>query len=571
MSFRVFLSVLVSSFNQHQPKSKKTMKKTLLTLLWMGLSFISATAQLATYDEVIEGTITSNRTLTANKKYLLKGFVNVNAPAVLTIEPGTLIYGDQETKGALIINRGAKINANGTAQRPIVFTSQKAIGQRAAGDWGGIIIAGRASLNIPGGVATLEGGTNTQYGGGTSPDDNDNSGVLRYVRVEFSGIPFQPNNEINGITLGAVGRGTVIEYVQVSYNGDDSWEWFGGTVNAKYIISAYCVDDDFDTDNGFNGNIQFALSVRHPQIADVSGSNGFESDNDASGSLNSPRTAATFSNVTMIGPKALSTTEINSLYRNAQQIRRSSLTSTYNSVIMGWPTNGILVDGANTTTAAKDGLMEVRSTAIAGAATPFTSNQASIFNPIVWRTDSQFGNSVFANNEEVKLANPFRLNAPDPKPLVDSPVNYAGNFSISRINNAFFERVSYMGAFSPTAARWDAGWANYNPQNTDYSKGIPTSIDEDPSLPFGYTLEQNYPNPFNPSTTIGFTLAKSEQVSLTVYDLMGREVATLMNNEQRPAGYNSIVFNALNLSSGVYFYTLSTNTVKLTQKMSLIK
>lgn len=547
------------------------MKITLLSILLLGLSFNNSKAQLATYDEVIEGTISANRTLTANKKYLLKGFVNVNTPAVLTIEPGTLIYGDQETKGALIINRGAKINANGTAQRPIVFTSQKPIGERAAGDWGGIIIAGRATLNIPGGVATLEGGTNTQYGGGTTPDDNDNSGVLRYVRVEFSGIPFQPNNEINGITLGAVGRGTVIEYVQVTYNGDDAWEWFGGTVNAKYIISAYTVDDDFDTDNGFSGNIQYALSVRHPQIADVSGSNGFESDNDATGSLNNPRTAATFSNVTLIGPKATSTTEINSLFRNAQQIRRSSLTSTYNSVILGWPTNGILVDGANTTTAAKDGFMEVRNTAIAGAATPFTSNNATIFNPIVWRTDAQFGNSVFAANEEVKLVNPFRQNAPDPRPQTDAPVIFGASFSNSRVNTAFFDRVSYMGAFSPTAPRWDAGWSNYNPQNTDYSKGIPTSIDEDPSLPLGYTLDQNYPNPFNPSTTIGFTLAKSDQISLKVYDLMGRVVATLMNNEVRPAGYNTVVFNAFNLSSGVYFYTLSTQKVTLTQKMSLIK
>jgi hypothetical protein len=547
------------------------MKKTILAILLIGMSVIDVSAQLAAYDEVIQGDITANRTLTANKKYLLKGFVNVIAPAVLTIEPGTLIYGDQETKGALIINRGAKINANGTAQRPIVFTSQKPAGQRAAGDWGGIIIAGRASLNIPGGVATLEGGTNTQYGGGTTPDDNDNSGALRYVRVEFSGIPFQPNNEINGITLGAVGRGTVIEYVQVSYNGDDSWEWFGGTANAKYIISAYTVDDDFDTDNGFNGNLQYVLSVRHPQIADVSGSNGFESDNDASGTLNSPRTGATFSNVTMIGPKALSTTEINALYRNGQQIRRSSLTSTYNSIIMGWPTNGILVDGNNTNTAAKDGLMEVRNTAIAGAATPFTSNATTIFNPSIWRTDAQFGNSVFATNDEVKLANPFRLNSPDPRPLADSPIIFGANFSSSRINNSFFDKVSFMGAFNPTAPRWDAGWSNYNPQNTDYSKGIPTSLTEEPSVPFGYSLEQNYPNPFNPSTTIGFTLAKNEQVSLKVYDLMGREVATLMNNETRPAGYNSIVFNAFNLSSGVYFYTLSTNGVSFTQKMSLLK
>lgn len=540
------------------------------------ITFTSSTfAQLATFDEVLEGTITANRTLTANKKYLLRGFVNVNPPATLTIEPGTLIYGEELSKGALIINRGAKIIANGTKDRPIVMTSQKPIGQRGPGDWGGLIIAGRASINVPGGVATLEGGTNTQYGGGLTPDDNDNSGSLRYFRLEFSGIPFQPDNEINGITLGGVGRGTTFEYVQVSFNGDDSWEWFGGTANAKYIISYGTVDDDFDTDTGFSGNIQYAFSMRDPNLADISGSNGFESDNatgDAVGATASPRTRPTFSNVTLVGPKATPSTQINNLFRNGQQIRRGSHTSTYNSVILGWPTVGILVDGDPTNTAASNGDMEVRNTIIAGASTAVSSNRASIIaNGNNWFLAEGKGNQVLVNNTEMLLVNPFDLKNPDPRPNTNSPAASGASFTAARINNSFFDKVTYRGAFSPTEPRWDAGWAEYDPKNVDYSKGVPTSLDDDSDVPTDFVLEQNYPNPFNPSTTVSFSLPSAQQVSLMVYDITGRQVATLMNNERRPAGQNSAVFNAAGLSSGVYFYILQAGNTSLTQKMTLIK
>jgi hypothetical protein len=550
--------------------------RSLLFLLALVIAFSpSAFAQLATFDEVLEGNINADRTLTANKKYLLRGFVNVNSPATLTIEPGTLIYGEESSKGALIINRGAKIIANGTKERPIVMTSQKTIGQRGPGDWGGLIIAGRASINVPGGVATLEGGTNTQYGGGATPDDNDNSGILRYFRLEFSGIPFQPDNEINGITLGGVGRGTTIEYVQVSFNGDDSWEWFGGTVNAKHIISYAAVDDDFDTDTGFSGNIQYAFSMRDPNLADISGSNGFESDNatnDAAGATALPRTRATFSNVTLVGPKATPTTQINNLFRNGQQIRRGSHVSTYNSLILGWPTNGILVDGDPTNTAASNGDMEVRNTIIAGAATAVNANRAAIIpNGNNWFLAEGKGNQVLVNNTDMMLIDPFNLKNPDPRPMPNSPAATGASFTVARINNDFFDKVTFRGAFSPTESRWDAGWAEYDPQNADYSKGVPTSLDGESALPTEFVLEQNYPNPFNPTTTISFILPTTQQVSLNVYDITGRQVATLMNNERRPAGQNSAVFNAAGLSSGVYFYILQAGNNRLTQKMTLIK
>ena len=224
------------------------------------------------------GHITSNQTWTSGNTYLLNGWVYIDAGVTLTIQPGTVIRGDAANKGALIIERGGKLIANGTASQPIVFTSNKAAGSRGYGDWGGIILCGYAQINQPGGTAIIEGGVGSVYGGGSNPNNADNSGTLTYVRIEFAGIAFAANNEINGLTMGGVGNGTTIDYIQVSFCGDDAFAWFGGTVNAKHLIAFRSWDDDFDTDNGFTGKIQFAVSLRDPNVADVSGSNGFESE-----------------------------------------------------------------------------------------------------------------------------------------------------------------------------------------------------------------------------------------------------------------------------------------------------
>ena len=233
--------------------------------------------------------------------YLLKGWVYIADGSELTIEPGTIIKGDKDTKAALIVERGGKLYAKGTAASPIVFTSEQAKGNRRPGDWGGVILCGKAENNQK--EMQIEGGPRTKHGGN---DNADNSGILSYVRIEFAGYPFQTDKEINGLTFGSVGSGTQIDHIQVSYSNDDSYEWFGGDVNCKYLIAYHGWDDDFDTDNGFSGKVQFGLAVRDPRIADASQSNGFESDNCADGSAVSPYTTATFSNITFIGPKQTS-------------------------------------------------------------------------------------------------------------------------------------------------------------------------------------------------------------------------------------------------------------------------
>jgi len=350
---------------------------------------------------------------TLNNVYLLNGWVYVKAGATLTIEPGTIIRGDKVNKGALIVEPGAKIIANGTAQKPIVFTSNQAAGNRDYGDWGGIIILGNATINVPGGIATIEGGVGSTYGGS---NDADNSGIFRYCRIEFSGIAFAPNNEINGLTMGGVGSGTQIDHVQVSYCGDDAFEWFGGTVDAKYLIALRNWDDDFDTDFGYRGRVQYAVSLRDPNIADVSGSNGFESDNDGSGSANTPFTKPIFSNVSIFGPKVNSSTTIHSDYKRAMHLRRNTQLNVYNSVFAGYPV-GLFIDGSSVQSNATNGLLNVENCIMSGMTSYFASNFERSYY-----TNSNRHNDTLVNNTDLMVVDPFNLTNPNFLPQAGSPL-----------------------------------------------------------------------------------------------------------------------------------------------------
>lgn len=280
----------------------------------------------------LTGDLTS-RTLTNDKKYLIKGQTFVRAGQVLTIQPGTVIFGDKATKGTLIIDRGGKIEANGTATEPIVFTSALPAGTRDRGDWGGLVILGNANVNQVN--PAIEGISPAANFGGTN--DADDSGTLRYVRVEFAGIELTPNNETNSITLGAVGSQTEMEYCQVSYGGDDGFEWFGGAVNGKYLIAFACWDDSFDVDFGYTGKNQFGVEVRYPSFADQSGSNSFECDNGPQDGNTPLLTTGVFSNFTCVGPKATNTQTINANYQHSIDLRRSTSVTIANSVFLGYP------------------------------------------------------------------------------------------------------------------------------------------------------------------------------------------------------------------------------------------
>jgi hypothetical protein len=251
-------------------------------------------------DSELSGSITSDMTLTSDKTWTLKGAVKVAAGVTLTIEPGTTIKGDKASLGTLVVQQGGRIDARGTADEPIVFTSALPEGERAAGDWGGVVLLGKAPINEPGGSASVEGFTTDETYGGT--DATDSSGVLSYVRIEFSGIELSVDNEINGLTMAGVGSGTQIDHIQVKHTLDDCFEFFGGSVNASHLVCYHNQDDGFDFDEGYVGKLQYLFLAQDPTIADDA--NGIEADNDEDVEDLTPRTNPTISNFTFCGQNA---------------------------------------------------------------------------------------------------------------------------------------------------------------------------------------------------------------------------------------------------------------------------
>ena len=453
----------------------------------------------------VQGVIEGNVTWTKDKIYRLKGYVRVGEEAVsgtitkkgqLTIQAGTIIIGDKATKGTLIVQRESKLIAEGTAAEPIIFTSAEGIGSRSPGDWGGVVICGKAPNNLTG-VAELEGGYKG-FHGGTVADDN--SGSLKYVRIEYAGIPLNPNQEINSLTMGSVGSGTKIEYIMASFGLDDSFEWFGGTVNCKYLVAYKGTDDDFDMDNGYSGTIQFGLGYRDGNLADVSGSNGFEIDNDAAGSNLAPFTSATLANFSIIGAKGKSSDYLDANFQNGAQLRRNAKVKIYNTFITGYPA-GLYIDsqrGAAKTNAA-NGELIVKNVVIAGTtgwgSTGFTSLNSGLYG---------FGVPVV--NEE-QIARTGSAGTVATRPIEIGTVSasawfaaIAGNKTLTSTANTGISSAlwsarptltltagaseSLIGTALPTLAGttatdfvgafkdsdWTAGWSEFNPNSIVYIK-----------------------------------------------------------------------------------------------------
>lgn len=301
-------------------------------------------ASITTVDGTLR--VASNMTIPAGT-YAMPNDILVTNGAVLTIEAGAIFRGP----GTLVITRGCQINAQGTATNPIVFTSNRGVNGRIAGDAGGIVILGRAINNNVNNRAPIEGfpaGNDLLtfgYGdAGNSRNDAESSGTLRYVRIEFGGKVLQSNNEINSLTMGGVGSGTTIEYVQCSFGADDAFEWFGGSVNAKYLIAYGTFDDEFDTSDGYNGKVQFAVGVRDPFLLDGAQDEprAIESDGRGSGFANLEfYTNAIFSNFTLVGPSLNGTPDpgagLTNRIGSAARLRRNTSQRVFNSVIAGYP------------------------------------------------------------------------------------------------------------------------------------------------------------------------------------------------------------------------------------------
>ncbi|MBO9682643.1 MAG: hypothetical protein J7502_08255 [Flavisolibacter sp.] len=404
---------------------------------------------------VISGTLNQSMTLTADKQWTLKGYVYVPAGVTLTVEAGTTIVSDVTDKGALCVERGGKLIANGTANKPIVFTSGKAAGSRAPGDWGGVVLLGKATTNRSS-TPVIEGGLDRQYGG---TDDNDNSGSLKYVRIEYAGIAAFPNSEINGLTLGGVGRGTTLDHIQIVYGNDDSYEFFGGTVDAKYLVAYATADDDYDFDFGYRGRIQFAVALRDPAFVDpADAGNGVESDNDGTGTAATPVTHPVLSNFTWIGPNNASGTLTNHNYGN--RWRRATQFEVYNSVMLGWQKGGFSIESNESAQAYKDGISKFKNNVIHSNLASDVARLGSVTVLTKAELDTKVaadGNTVLTSPDNVLTA-PFNLTSPNFAPVAAGPA--ASGASFTGLDNTFFTTTTYKGAIGAND-NWLQGWTRF--------------------------------------------------------------------------------------------------------------
>ncbi len=515
--------------------------------------------------------ITTNVKLDSTKVYLLTGIIYIKNGGSLTIPAGTVIRAEGNSSATpanwatIVVQRGGKITSRGTQTKPVVITSNKAKGSRKPGDWGGIIILGKGINNAPGGQsncptcvkgeAIIEGpfGTEGIFGGN---DDADNSGSLIYTRIEFPGLVFSANNEINGLTLGSVGYSTVLRNIQVSFSNDDSYEWFGGTVNSKYLVAFKGTDDDFDTDFGYRGMNQFGIGFKDSIHFDAtfaapsgaSTSEGFESDNDATGTTLKPKTMAVFSNYTMVGPYAVGETysqhssTVKAAYRRGARIRRNSGQSIVNSIFMGYR-NGLMIDGSATEAVANVAsgpsacdTLEFRYNILLGMTSPISLTANGIVEVASGRDTAKVYNWLKGGSNRINpvawssgtlLTNPNNYTAPNFLPVASSPA----------LSGADFTNCKFTGIIE-TSVRT---------KNSNGSINV-------------------YPNPSTGTANVEMNLINNASLTISVVTLDGKVLRNL--NDSYPAGKSVVTFDGL--SQGVYIVKVaqdaSFNTFKLIVK-----
>jgi hypothetical protein len=437
------------------------------------LALLGAPAGLFAADIVVTSAITSNTTWTRNNVYILDTKIFVEAGALLTIEPGTVIKGRAKANPsdatALVIARGARINANGTATAPIIFTAESDnlstsspnLTASDRGLWGGVVILGRARINTVSGQGNVEGIATTDargiYGG---TDDDDNSGVFRYVQIKHSSAIVAANVELNALTLGGVGRGTTIEYVDCYAANDDGVEFFGGTVNTKFMISSFNDDDNFDWDEGFRGKGQFWFAIG----ASDKGNQAMEMDGGTTPEDGQPYAMPELYNLTLIGSGATST----NTGSNGLIFRDNTGGKLYNSILHDYRTYAVRIEtesaqsqdsakrlaagdlaitnnifgtfGAGTT----DAQLFISPNATTGGAAPATNYTA----------DHIKANNRINTDPRLTGISRTRNKGLDPRPAAGSPALTGAKTAPT---DGFFAQTDYIGAFK--TANWAKGWS----------------------------------------------------------------------------------------------------------------
>jgi hypothetical protein len=428
---------------------------------------------------VISADITSNRTLFADTIYTLSGFIHVANGATLTIEAGTRIQGDFNVVGSsLFIMRGARIRAMGTADRPIVFTSSRPAGTRESGDWGGLILVGNGIINRTGDVRLEGTGTDTLknpaivYANGTN--NADNSGELHYVRVEFAGFAPITDAELNSVTFAAVGSGTVIDHVQVLAGLDDSFEWFGGAVDAKYLVSYDSGDDHFDMAEGYVGRLQFLIGYQNRLVNIRQGAGNLGPDpqgieNDGCGSNtgagctsgynSTPFNTPVVANFTLIGRGVLGT----GTGDIGVVVRRGTGGYYVNGVVARWARAAISVRDAQTQQRITDGDLVLRNVLMTEDAQLYQSGQMA-------GVDTTANNLILSAGSTASLftalpATPANAEALDWMPSATSAARSGGLTSFTgKLQTAagtFITPTAYRGAVDPNGPKWWQGWTSY--------------------------------------------------------------------------------------------------------------
>lgn len=454
---------------------------------------------------ILSGSISANRTLSADTLYVIRGFVYVNSGATLTITAGTKLVGDTTALGStLFILRGARIMASGTAAAPIVFTSQRAPGHRAPGDWGGLVVVGNARSNRTGNII-VEGSDGSVIGANPSGviytggnNDLDNSGVLRYVRVEFGGYATLPDAEVNSFTFAAVGSGTTLEYLQSMAGLDDAFEWFGGTVDGRYLVSYESGDDHFDASEGYRGRNQFLIGYQStyltpragagavsadPQGIEVDGCNGggcvapAGGNGQSAGAENGLWTMSMFANFTLVGVGAAQPTPAQG--GTGLVLRRGTGGSFFNGVIARWPRQAIsLRDSTTQNRLLVDSLM-FRNNFLAEIG---LQNGGVLFDPV----GQHFGQEIaFTSRGQTNAVAPAGTTAASLfvalptasasttaahfnwTPVPAAPITKGGLGDlvnaprIAARAGTFLIPTTYRGAASPDGPAWWANWTNY--------------------------------------------------------------------------------------------------------------
>lgn len=447
------------------------MKRSLLSSL---LALLAAPAALLAQNTVVvTANVTANTTWTRTNTYLLDTKIYVTNGATLTIEPGTVIKGRPKANPvdatALVIARGAKINAQGTATTPIIFTAESDLlngnlTQSERGLWGGVVILGRSRLNTASGQGNVEGIPTTEplgtYGG---TDDDDNSGVFRYVQIRHSGAIVAANVELNGLTMGGVGRGTTIEYVDVYAGNDDGYEWFGGTVNTKYLISSYNDDDNFDWDEGFRGKGQFWFAVG----ASDKGNQAMEMDGGTSPEDGQPYALPELYNITLIGSGATSTNTAS----NGLIFRDNTGGKVYNMILHDYRNYAVRIETESAQS--QDSAKRLAAGDLVLANSIFGSFGAGTTNTQMFTApNATSGGAAPATNYTVEhltaAAQANRINTDplltgisrtrnkglDPRPAAGSPALSGARTPPA---DGFFNVTNYIGAFS--TSNWAKGWS----------------------------------------------------------------------------------------------------------------